>query len=418
MKRRDFLKVSAVATLASGVNAAGLLAAETPSPPKPLPPPPLANTTPPVLQNVSETAATVIWGVSGPATGWVEFGDTDSLGRLARGEVNGLLPYDGHVLRVRLTGLKPGQRTFYRVWTVPIDFRTPTDIRRGEAVTTGVHAFTTLDDAAGTARFTVWNDTHQNKETLARLIEHLPAYPSDLLVWNGDVFNDIPSEDVLIEELLHPAGRAYAATQALVFVRGNHDVRGAFARRMGLAIETPGDRYYYSFRQGPVAFLVLDTGEDKEDGHPEYGGLADFARYRLEQQSWLEQAIARPGFQSAPFRVLLTHIPLRGPNHSADARAKWEPLLAKAGIDFAISGHTHRHAYEEPTAGQPFPLLVGGGPGPDKATFIHAEATTDELRVRLLALDGSDLGHWSVPRRSGSPQKTAGSVDHPGSPVT
>jgi hypothetical protein len=144
---------------------------------------------------------------------------------------------------------------------------------------------------------------------------------------------------------------------------------------------------------------VLDTGEDKDDAHPVYGGLNDFANYRTEQRTWLEQALARPEFQSAPFRLLFTHIPLRGRSHSQDSKAKWEPLLAKARIDFAISGHTHRFAYNEPSAEQPCPLLVGGGPQIESATHIHVQATMDDLLVRMHGLDGKDLGHWEIKRR-------------------
>jgi acid phosphatase type 7 len=397
MNRRTFLKTTAVAT------AVGLTLEDTfgqkSTTPKP-PPSPLAAITPPVLQAVSENAVTVAWSVSAPATGWIEYGETETLGRVARGGAAGLLPYDPRVLRIRLTGLVPGRRYYYRVHTAPVEFKTAYDIRRGEAVAGPVYAFKTLDAAAATANFTIWNDTHQNNVTLTKLIEQLPAYPADFLVWNGDIFNDVTTEDMLINETLFPAQREYAATRPLMFTSGNHDVRGAHARELGRTIDVPDGRRYYSFRQGPVAFIVLDTGEDKVDSHPEYGGLDNFADYRLEQQPWLERAIAEPAFQSAPFRVLLTHIPLRGREHSADSRAKWEPLLATARLDFAISGHTHRYAYNEPDATQPWPLLVGGGPQPERATFIHVAAMTEKLTVRMFGLDARDLGQWTVTRRA------------------
>jgi acid phosphatase type 7 len=398
MNRRTFLKAAATATVA-GVALPHLMA-QTKTPAPKSPPPPLTGITPPVLQNVSETAITVTWSVNAPATGWVEFGETESLGRTARGGRAGLLPYDPRVLRVRLTDLKPGTAYFYRVCTAPVEFKTAYDIRRGEATIGPIYGFKTLDAGASSTAFTIWNDTHQNVTTLTKLIERLPRYPADFLVWNGDIFNDVTTEDMLIAETLFPAQREYAATRPLVFTCGNHDVRGAHARELDRTIEVPDGKRYYSFRQGPVAFLVLDTGEDKIDTHPEYGGLNDFASYRLEQQPWLKRAIAEPAFQSAPFRVLLTHIPLRGFEHSADSRAKWEPLLAQARIDFAISGHTHRYAYNAPEPAQPWPLLVGGGPKPEQATYIDVAATTQRLTVRMFGLDDRDLGQWDVERRA------------------
>jgi acid phosphatase type 7 len=399
MNRRNFIKASTFATLTVSATVENLVAQEKSVAPKPQPAP-LVGTTPPVLQNVSETGVTVTWGVKGEATGWIEFGETEALGAIAHGEAGGLLPFDARVLRVRLTGLRPGRKYFYRACTAPVDFKGPYDIRRGETVPGTVFSFTTLSAQADSASFTVWNDTHQNNVTLAKLIGHLPNHPADFHVWNGDIFNDIGTEEMLLAEVLQPAGLAYAANRPLMFARGNHDVRGAYARMLDRALEAPEGRYYYSFRHGPVAFLVLDTGEDKDDAHREYGGLNDFASYRTEQQRWLARAIAQPAWQSASFRVLFTHIPLRGREHSVDSRAKWEKLLASARIDFAISGHTHRYAYNEPTPEQPWPLLVGGGPKPEQATFAHVHATAERLRVRAFALEGNELGHWEVSRRS------------------
>ncbi len=89
------------------------------------------------------------------------------------------------------------------------------------------------------------------------------------------------------------------------------------------------------------------------DTHQEYGGLTEFAGYRSAQVPWLEAALARPKLGAAPFRILFTHIPLRGPGHGADAHAMWEGLRRRARIDRAISGHTHRHTHQAPTAEQP-----------------------------------------------------------------
>jgi hypothetical protein len=395
MNRRAFVKTASSAALVAGLTPDQLLAQAISSDPK-TPPAPLAGITPPVLQNATPTAVTVFWSTNAPATGWVEYGETENLGQSARGGEYGLLPYDPRVLRVRLTGLRPGRNYFYRVHTKPVDFAGPYDIRVGEAVAGPVYSFKTLDAGAESTSFVMWNDTHQNNETLARLIEHRPRFSADFLLWNGDIFNDVRTEDMLIAETLFPAGREYAARLPLVFACGNHDVRGAQARSLNRAIEVPAGRRYYTFRQGPIAFVVLDTGEDKDDTHREYGGLNDFASYRLEQQRWLEEALRDPQFTSAPFRILITHIPLRGREHSADSRAKWEGLLAKARLDFALSGHTHVHAYNEPEPAQPWPLLVGGGPKPEKATFIHVEATSRLLRVRMFGLDGGELGKWEV----------------------
>src|SRR5687767_14245629 len=95
MQRREFLKTSALVSLAASAVSVEALAQPKRNPPKPkAPPPPVSGITPPVLQSVSETGVTVFWTTTSAATGWVEYGETADLGQVARGEIDGLLPYD------------------------------------------------------------------------------------------------------------------------------------------------------------------------------------------------------------------------------------------------------------------------------------------------------------------------------------
>ena len=41
--------------------------------------------------------------------------------------------------------------------------------------------------------------------------------------------------------------------------------------------------------------------------------------------------------------------------------------------------------------GQPIAQLIGGGPQPRYATFIHGTATRDTLKVKMSKLDGTVL---------------------------
>lgn len=48
----------------------------------------------------------------------------------------------------------------------------------------------------------------------------------------------------------------------------------------------PGDdgRSYYTFKVGCIWGILVDTGEDKEDSHAEYGGIICCHDFRLEQE--------------------------------------------------------------------------------------------------------------------------------------
>jgi predicted phosphodiesterase len=358
----------------------------------------------PVLTNPTPDAVSVLWATSAAATGWVEYGESDALGQRASGEVQGLMPYDERAFKVRLRNLMPGTRYHYRVHAVRVDFRGPYDIRRQsqETSVSDVFSFTTPNPDADTARFTVWNDTHEVHETLRGLHEaHEKAQanePDDFLLWNGDQTNDISTEERMIDQFLAAAGQPFAARVPYYYVRGNHDVRGPGARHLPRFTDVPDGAYYYSFRQGPLAALVLDTGEDKPDDHPVYGGLNDFAAFRTRQAEWLAREIERPEFRTAPIRVLFCHIPLWWQDRALcdDGHKKWHDLLVKGGVQLVISGHTHRPGWFPPETGRPYGQLVAGGPRPTAATYIRGHATPERLAITHYRLNGEVLHEFEI----------------------
>lgn len=157
--------------------------------------------------------------------------------------------------------------------------------------------------------------------------------------------------------------------------------------------DQPG-AYYYTFRRGPLGVLVLDTGEDKPDDHPVYGGLNDFAAFRTKQAEWLAGAIEAPAFKGARFKVLFCHIPLcwirekETGSFCGDGRKKWHDLLVRAGVQLVISGHTHEPAWMPAEKGRPYGQLIAGGPKPTAATYIRGRATADGLTVTQYKLSG------------------------------
>lgn len=395
MKRREFLKASCFSAACFGAGGSALLRAEETEGA-------FGFGSPPVLQNPTPDGMTVVWAVNQLSTGWVEFGETEKLGQRSNGNVQGFTPLNERVLKVRLTGLRPGTKYFYRVHACPVVFRHAYDIRRGDVITTPVRQFTTPDWNARTTSFSVINDTHEVPETLRRLGDLMRASPTESLIWAGDIFNDIGSEQQIVDQFLSPCGQAFAAESPLIPVRGNHDVRGVKARMLDRFVDLPSGLWYYTLRQGPVAFLVLDTGEDKPDDHREYGGLNDFAAFRTTQQQWLRQAIRRREFRSAPFRVALMHIPLLWKDYSqpgdfcGDGKVKWHDLLVKAGIHLVISGHTHEPGWFPRATQAPYAQLVGGGPKPERATLIQGFATRRELRLTMQSLEGRELGNYTI----------------------
>ena len=373
---------------------------------------PLAFAAAPVLFNPAPDGVSILCVFKGLATGWVEYGETEVLGKRCDGDAGGLRPYNDH-LTFRLDGLKPGQRCFYRAHAVKMRFNGAYDIRRGEEIVSELRSFRTLDPGAGEASFTVWNDTHETTPTIERLAAMHREQPTDFLVWNGDVVNDLPDRQKLFDEYLNPGGQAFADSVPYFLNRGNHDVRGAGARLLPQFITGPEGRYYHAFRHGPLGCLVLDTGEDKPDGVPDYAGLATFDDYRTAQQHWLARAIKEPMFASAPIKVAFLHIPLfweaalpdgwletwGGFNGwvTEDGRRKWHDLLLQAGVKLVISGHTHHRAWFPANTDRPYGQLIGGGPTEGSATSIIVRANSRELRFEMKDLAGRNVLGDTVP---------------------
>jgi predicted phosphodiesterase len=407
MDRRNFLQSSAIVMMVS----LGAIAAQ-PVPPAPTSQPFNFAATP-VLLNPADDSITVIALPNALATGWVEYGPTEALGQRADGASRGQLPLSDRLLAFRLASLKPGEKYFYRVHLKPINFKTAYSVKPGEEIHSDIHSFRTFNPAAESATFTVWNDTHEHAPTLMQLSAALNANPTDFLLWNGDISNDVRDESKIISQFLAPANQPFAADVPLFFARGNHDVRGRDARSLPNYITGPGGEYFYTFRHGPLAAIVLDSGEDKPDNLPVYVGLNSFDAYRALQRAFLEKAIIAPAFTSAPFRIVFVHIPLfwdaEVPKDwpgvwgkdidgkiingwiCEDGRAKWHDLLVKGKIDLVISGHEHKHAYFPPNEKHPYGQLVGGGPKPAEATSIVGAVTRTEMTLVIKNLDGKPL---------------------------
>lgn len=406
--RRGFLAGLAGAGLglATGAMAADAppAGAPAPKPPAPAPAPPVPPAPLPPAEAVSAPVAwwsgarelTLTWAVSNQARGWVEYGPTEALGRKATGNDFGFTVSGRFVIKISLHELAPGDTVFYRVWTQPQTSKDPAKagpLRRVKVPSA----------EAAEAHLAVWNDTHDREATLKRLHALTLADPPDALLWNGDVSNDIQRETDIPGLYLAPAkGLDLGALAPVLFVRGNHDVRGGAA--WALPQYTGTRRPFYSFRIGPLAGIVLDTGEDKPDDHPSFGGRAAFAPLIREQAAWLAEEIRRPHLASAPYRVLFCHIPLRwkderAPDYLADGydhfsrrgRDAWHDSLVKWGAQLVVSGHTHQSHYLPADGAFPYAQLVGGGPNLGEARLLRFLANRERLRVRMLDIDGKPL---------------------------
>ena len=348
----------------------------------------------PCLQAPAETTMGVTWCVSGLAKGVVEVADNPEMAnaRTVKSGGYGLVPIDVAALEVRLEGLKPATRYWYRTVTTPFtDYKNIYDAKLGEPVVGKVHSFTTLGAGAKT-HFAVMNDTHAQWKAFDLVTRKMKELKPGVILWNGDATNTTQEKETAVQIFLDPpvAAKDYAADIPTCFVSGNHDFRGSWISKKEEVMQPrhPAERsgaewdlkWNFAVRMGDVALIGMDTGEDKPDGHPKWFGLANFEPYRKAQAAWLAKALARPDIASAKFKVLFCHIPLyAAPDHpdyphdgvkidphdyaywSRECHDLWSPILVKNGVQLVICAHKHKYRFDPATPERPWAQIVGGG---------------------------------------------------------
>lgn len=347
----------------------------------------------PLLAAPTETSVTVTWTTDTPCHSKVVYGTGETLDQEADNAEHGLLPI-GLTHAVQITGLEPGRTYRYRVVSTRVVRMKAYWPEKGQAAESAVHTFTTFDRRKESVRFALMTDTHEDLARLGALTKLAEIGSLDFMAHLGDAFHGIESEEALETRFLEPMAKALGHEKPLLYARGNHEARGAGARALMEHLAIPEGRFYYARDHGPVHFVVLDTGEDKDDATNVYARLNRFRPYREEELRWFREHTKEGGrAAAAPFRVLLMHAPEWG---WTDGRgAEWTSAANEAGIDLAVSGHTHRFAHTRPgERGRNYHQLVLA---PDQVALVEASAA--ELRVTVKKQDGSVVEAFTVAKR-------------------
>lgn len=323
----------------------------------------------PYLQNVGENEATVVWVSSDEALGWVEVAPDDKNHFYAEERpkyyeaVNGRI-VTGTLHRVTIKGLKKGTTYRYRVYSREVLDGISWDVKYGKIAATNSYrpfSFTTLDGSKNETHFAVLNDIHARNEVLDSLVKNVNVNELDLMIFNGDMASHLNSEEQMFEGFINTSVKLFASGLPVFYARGNHETRGPFCTRFMDYFPTSSGKPYYTFRQGPVYFVMLDGGEDKPDSDIEYGGLSAFDAYRAEQAEWLKKVVESKEFKEAPLRIVLLHIPPFTSTWYGTLQVNklFVPILNNANIQLMLSGHTHRHSFQQKgDNGNNFPILT------------------------------------------------------------
>ena len=346
----------------------------------------------PYLQNPVGNGITVMWETTVPAYCWVEYGtDTTQLKR-ARTIVDGQVVCNNYLHKIRIDGLQPGQKYYYRVCSQEILLYQAYKKVFGNTAQSAFSEFTL--PATDTDSFTavVFNDLHQHTQTFRALCQQIKNVNYDFVVFNGDCVDDPVDHNQATSFISELTEGVCGDRIPTFFMRGNHEIRNAYSIGLRDHYDYVGDRTYGSFNWGDTRIVMLDCGEDKPDDHWVYYGLNDFTQLRNEQVDFLKKELSSKEFKKARKRVLIHHIPLYGNDGKNLCANLWTKLLEKAPFNISLNAHTHKYAYHpKGELGNNYPVIIGGGYKMDGATVMILEKKKDELRVKVLNAKGKIL---------------------------
>ena len=340
----------------------------------------------PWVTDMSENAFTVLWTTDVACQGWVQLDN----GRRIYEEYAGRKLF-GTFHSVRVEGLSRGNEYGYRVGNRVVD---PVDPRRpayGRDLLSERFSVTTFDPNRKKCRFSVINDVHMRLDHYSAMLDDIDSGDNDFLLLNGDIISagNWPL-DSLVKYEVAPLG-ALGSNLPVVFSRGNHEGRGdGVALVEKLFPKASGAPYYYTFRQGPAAFIVLDCGETGVRNSLALTGDRIYEDYLRNQMKWAGKAMKEASFRKAPVKICIIHAPMIDSGDPEDfvphgwMNRNFLPLLDKAGIDLMIGADLHEYFFITPgTMNNGFPILVN-----DNQSRLDVSVEKGQISVTVYDEDG------------------------------
>jgi UDP-2,3-diacylglucosamine pyrophosphatase LpxH len=348
----------------------------------------------PYLQNLGESGVTIIWTTNKPAVPGVNLASPGGKVRFIRNSHDGIIDGGGLLHKVRIEGLESGKTYKYNINSVQILKYQAYKIYYGDTIASSTVNFNTPSTRSERIGFTVVNDVHGNSGKLASYINKGNEAAQEFFFFNGDMVDYVQSSNQLFTGFIDSAVVYFAMKKPFYYARGNHEARGIEGRSFKNYFDFKDNKFYYSFDNGPVHFIVLDCGEDKPDNNRYYYGLADYDSYRLEELEWLKKEVKSDAFRDAKHRIVIVHMPIiKGEKQSYGQKFlsdNFGPVLMSAGVDLMMSGHTHRNSYYEAgKSGFGYPVLVNSA-----NSFVEVYVDNQEIKAIVKDLNGDLIAEY------------------------
>ncbi len=202
--------------------------------------------------------------------------------------------------------------------------------RLGKEITSGEYTLTVNESEK--QEYLVVSDWHSHLKKAYQAIDYLGSYDAVLLM--GDAAQGLDYEEEFIDNVVEFAGQISGGEMPVIYARGNHDTRGSYASKVPAALGE--DKLYHLNTFGDITFIVLDSTEDKEDEHAEYGGMNNYAEQRKDQIEWLKTL----NLDDTGTVISLSHMWQFAYFEEDVSKECWNEL-DRLGTELMISGHSH-----------------------------------------------------------------------------
>ena len=276
----------------------------------------------------------IVFSTNHSATAWVEVGGEKYYDLFA-----GSMKSNDTVHKIVVPQDKLDNAKGYSIHAEKMIYRGPFGGFKGKEISKSYN-FRPVDTSNGLVYY-VMSDVHHARK--GAVDTALSVKDLDFLVILGDsvgmmdYYDDVQFSNVLAHDVTK-------GEMPVVYARGNHEIKGAYAEELHKYVGSKNGSFYYWFKLDDVFGITLDLGEDHDDDWWEYYGTAQFDLYHKEQTLFLQDLLATKPYENYRYTLVACHIPIQFVNsrkNHTDVKETWTDLLNQIGVDLAVYGHQH-----------------------------------------------------------------------------
>ncbi len=298
------------------------------------------------LTNPAYDSVTITWITRVPCGGGIEYREkgTEDFKRVWQ-KFYGQIDCSSDLHSIHLENLKPGTEYEYRFVTLPDPFMAyDTSVRTGKEI----YSFRTLDPQKMNYKVFFLADHHGSARlSLDPMTALSGAQDADFFVFLGDNVEDNMNHAryFLTQGFLDDVSRKWGKSKATVFLRGNHDLSGREQYAFGKYFPRKDGKSYFSFSQGNVLFIVLDSMWANANPNVKEQTLS-YQDYFREQAEWIQTLKSTPAWKEAEFRIVMAHVATHGGSWGTQYMAQFfKDVLnddtPEGRIHYFLAGHEH-----------------------------------------------------------------------------